>query len=137
MNYSSSSLPFSVFLLLAIALPTSALAGPGHHHDHDHSKKHSHNHKTTPPKKLDTQGLIAAASKGVATLVKGKNLVEGQPLGALWAETPEESKTVSKTGPGFSIIRFRNKDKSLFVLVSDNGEIYDANFSGKFEDLKK
>lgn len=47
------------------------------------------------------------------------------------------SKVVSK-GEGYYIVSVENKaeGKTMFVLISASGDIYDANFSGDFPKLK-
>ena len=113
-----------------------AYAGPGH--DHNHSHDHNHGHSHSAPKKLDDKGLIAAASKGVNAIVLQKLEIDGELLDESWSNTADAAKSVRKKGAGYSIVKFDKKDskKSLYVLLSDIGEIYDANFSGEFSDLK-
>jgi len=120
-------------LITALALVFStipnAYAGPGH----DHS--HSHAHEV----KLDDKALLAAASHGVSAIIKQKHEIDGSPLSEAWAETPEAAKSFKKKGPGYSIVKFENKgkNKALYILISDAGQVYDANFSGEFIGLKE
>jgi hypothetical protein len=121
-------LPLIAFLVALIFAPT-AYAGPGH----DHAHGHSHSHKVR--KKLDEAGAIKAASKGVGIIIEQKHSVEGEELDADWGKVPEGAKTVSQKGKGFYIVKFEKSDasKSLYVLMSDSGVVYDTNYSGEFK----
>ena len=121
-------------LAIAFALEFSPVsfvyAGPCH----DHSLGHSYG----TPAKLDDKGIIIAASNGVKAIIKQKQLIEGKSLDEAWGNTPNSAKSISKKGNGYSVVKFDSKDakKTLYVLLSDVGEIYDANFSGEFSGLK-
>ncbi len=126
--------PLAAALLLATA--PVAYAGSGHDHGHSHGgSTHSHDKAA---KKIDDKGAIAAASKGVAAIIEQKKPVEGAALDAAWSTTADADKKISKKGNGYYIVSFAGKDtKTLYVLLSDAGEVYDANYSGKFEGLKE
>jgi len=121
-------------LLLATAPAT--YAGSGHDHGHSHGgSTHSHGEEA---KKIDDKGAIAAASNGVAAIIEQKHQVEGSALDAAWATTADADKKISKKGNGYYIVSFAGKDsKTLYVLLSDAGEVYDANYSGAFEGLER
>lgn len=55
-----------------------------------------------------------------------------------WLDLPAEQSSMHKEGKGYYIVKLDNSDenKSLYVLMSDSGEVYDANFTGEFKDLK-
>jgi len=111
--------------VLALSTASVTYAGSGHSHD-------------APAKKIDDKGAIAAASKGVAAIIEQKKPVQGSALDATWATTADADKKISKKGNGYYIVSFAGKDaKTLYVLLSDAGEVYDANHSGKFEGLKE
>ncbi len=59
-------------------------------------------------------------------------------LDASWNRVPSDNKQVYKTGDGYYIISIVNpvEGKTLYVLVSIGGEVYDANFTGVFPGLK-
>lgn len=90
-------------------------------------------------KKIDDKGTIAAASKAVDAIIKQKQPVEGAALDAAWSATADANKKISKKGNGYYVVSFDNKaaGKTLYVLLSHSGELYDANYSGKFEGLKE
>jgi hypothetical protein len=60
-------------------------------------------------------------------------------LSKSWSEVPAQNAKLLKNGDGFYIVTITNdkEQKMLYVLMSSKGEIYDANFSGKFEKLKE
>jgi hypothetical protein len=55
-----------------------------------------------------------------------------------WLDLPAEQSSIHKEGKGYYIVKLDNSDenKSLYVLMSITGEVYDANFTGEFKDLK-
>jgi hypothetical protein len=55
-----------------------------------------------------------------------------------WASVPAENIAITKKGKGYYIILVLNESekKTLYVLISDVGEVYDANFTGEFEGVK-
>tara|TARA_R110002073_G_scaffold2938_5_gene19539 strand:- start:106864 stop:107208 length:345 start_codon:yes stop_codon:yes gene_type:complete len=55
-----------------------------------------------------------------------------------WNSIPEDNINLDKTGPGFYIVTIENgrEERTLYVLMSNTGEVYDANFSGKFEGVE-
>lgn len=59
-------------------------------------------------------------------------------LSTSWLNLPAAQSSLHEAGEGYYIIKLNNKEenKSLFVLMDISGEIYDANFTGEFKDLK-
>jgi len=55
-----------------------------------------------------------------------------------WNSVPEDNIRIDKTGPGFYIVTIENssEERTLYVLMSNTGEVYDANFSGNFEGIE-
>lgn len=55
-----------------------------------------------------------------------------------WKSITPENKKLHKKGEGYYIVSITNdnQSKTLYVLLSINGEIYDANFTGSFLGLK-
>ena len=55
-----------------------------------------------------------------------------------WNDISAEEKRIHKKGDGYYIVSATNKKegKTLYVLMSVGGEVYDANFSGEFQGLK-
>lgn len=54
-----------------------------------------------------------------------------------WKKLALETKRVHEKGDGYYIVSVTNKEegKTLYVLMSIVGEVYDANFSGEFPGL--
>lgn len=59
-------------------------------------------------------------------------------LGSSWKQLTASDNRIHTRGDGYYIISLANKTegKTMFVLMSESGEIYDANFSGEFPGLK-
>lgn len=120
-------------LFLALFAAPLAYAGPGHDHDH------GHDHGQATQKKIDEAGAMAAATKGVSVIIEQKHLIEGAALDSAWGQIPDDAKTISKKGNGYYVVKLNNTEtkKDLFVLLSDVGVVFDANFTGKFEGVKE
>ena len=121
---------------LMLATAPLAYAGSGHDHGHTHGgSTHSHSEAAA---KLDEEGAISVATKALAAIIENKQPVEGTPLDAAWGNTAIADKKISKKGNGYYIVSFdiKGAGRTLYVLLSDTGEIFDANYSGKFKDLK-
>lgn len=125
-------LTISLFLMMT----TPLYAGSGHDHGHSHGHNHDHSHDHHKAAKLDDTGVINAASQAVSKLVQQKQLIEGSPLDKKWSAVLPENKYIFQKGKGYYIVKFTVADKSLYILLRDNGDIYDANFSGQFVGLR-
>ena len=116
-----------IFLTALLLVSTvSAYAGPGHHHDS----------YTSEPKKLNEEEVLANAKKILPQLVEQGFEVNGTALDESWKGGSLNSK-VKEQGPDYYIISFKGDSKKiLFLLMSWSGDLYEANFSGKFDGLK-
>lgn len=91
-----------------------------------------------PSAALDDRAAIGAAFDGIKSLMRQGLPVDGTLLEPEWGQVPDGDMKVSRKGKGFYIISILNKQdeaRELFVLISDRGEIFDANFSGEFDGL--
>ncbi len=54
---------------------------------------------------------------------------------ASWANITSDTATIFQSGDGYRIVKVVNpkEESALYILMSDDGEVYDANISGKFE----
>lgn len=54
-----------------------------------------------------------------------------------WSKVPAKNAKLHRNGEGYYIVSVTNdaEQKTLYVLMTSNGEIYDANFTGEFKDL--
>ncbi|WP_414728811.1 DUF6488 family protein [Zhongshania aliphaticivorans] len=52
-----------------------------------------------------------------------------------WANIASDAATIFESGDGYRIVKVvnPNEESALYILMSDEGEVYDANTSGKFE----
>lgn len=93
-----------------------------------------HNHPPMEPKEAEQAALRAA---GYFT-TRDMGLGFGQ-LNKSWNELGLEAAKVYRADKGYFIVAVKNpgKGKTLYVLLSDEGDIYDANFSGDFPKLKQ
>ena len=55
-----------------------------------------------------------------------------------WNKISTDEKRIHRKGDGYYIVSANNKKegKTIYVLMSIGGEVYDANFSGEFPGLK-
>jgi Family of unknown function (DUF6488) len=95
------------------------------HDDHDH-------------KPITEQAAISLGKDVAAKLsVKDSGLGLGK-LPETWAKVPAKNAKLHKKGDGYYIVAVANdtEKKTLYVLMSAEGEAYDANFTGEFKKLK-
>ncbi len=59
-------------------------------------------------------------------------------LGSGWKALGKETATIETKGRGYYIVSVANKaeGKTLYLLMSASGDIYDANFTGEFPKVK-
>ena len=59
-------------------------------------------------------------------------------LNKSWNAISKDEKRIHRKGDGYYIVSATNKQegKTLYVLMSIGGEVYDANFTGEFKGLK-
>lgn len=53
-----------------------------------------------------------------------------------WSHLADAAKRIHIREHDYLIIAFTNKDRTLYVLMSVSGDVYDANMNGEFEGLK-
>jgi len=55
-----------------------------------------------------------------------------------WSQISNSSVKIYQKGSSYFIVSVANttEEKTLYVLVSSDGEVYDANFTGKFEGIE-
>ena len=61
-------------------------------------------------------------------------------LPASWSQLPSGNIKLHKNGDGYYIVSAKNdaEEKTLYVLMSsENGNVYDVNFTGEFKGLKE
>ena len=105
-------------------------------HDHGHAESKPH-HEHTESAQLEEKKIIKAARTTLKQLIDQKHTVEGTTLDTQW-QNHLGSGAVTEKGNGYYIVSFtREKQQSIYLLLSNSGELYDANFNGTFIGLKK
>ncbi|MEC8067711.1 MAG: DUF6488 family protein [Pseudomonadota bacterium] len=112
-----------LFMTLSLCMALFAVQGAYAHGDHVHAEK------------IDAPTAIVAAKEGLTALSAQDYKVGTQSLDPSWANLDGEIKT---QGNGYYIVSFKNsvQGQTLYVLLSDVGELYDMNFTGTFEGLE-
>lgn len=95
--------------------------------------------KSFKAKPLDDKGAIVAAGQAVKNLRHQGLPVEGLVLEADWEQIGDSEKKLNKKGPGYFIVSINNVSlkKKLYVLLSETGDLYDANYNGQFKGVEK
>jgi Family of unknown function (DUF6488) len=111
----------SLFLLLVVLGTQQALA----HSDHQHDPI------------SDAKALTLATEVSTQLSSKDTGLEIGQ-LPTSWGSIPEKNASIYKKGKGYIIVSVlnNNEKKTLYVLMSQGGDVYDANFSGTFKGIE-
>jgi hypothetical protein len=98
------------------------------HGDHEHQE---------PRVISETVALIVAQRAVTSMSRKDAGLGFGQ-LDESWSTVAKQDMAIYKKGVGYYVasVLNKNEDKTLFLLMSDSGEVYDANFSGQFDGIE-
>lgn len=110
-------------IVVALALLTSQALFA--HSDHGHG----------PIVESDAQSLAL----DVATTLSSRDVGLGfGQLPATWVSVSASNVAIANKGPGYYIVSVlnENENKTLFILMSDRGEVFDVNFTGEFEGVK-
>jgi hypothetical protein len=81
--------------------------------------------------------VIEYSDKNIAIVVDQQIKIEGKKLDKSWLNIAKSNKKIYKKGEGYYISTFidTQNNKTLYILLSNAGELYDANYSGKFEGI--
>lgn len=114
-------LGFSLFFAVVSGV---AYAGPGHDHSHGAESL------------ITAEDALEAASGAIDALIAQQYLVGGAVLPESWKTAT--NNTIETENPNYIIVRVAHptENKSLYLLFSTEGELYDANFTGQFEGLE-
>jgi len=113
-------------LLVALTLLTLSLSQTLFaHSDHSHG----------PISITEAQSLAMDVAKNLSSRDAGLGF--GQ-LAKSWQSILSKDVAIHKKGEGYYIVSVMNESekKTLYVLMSDSGEVYDANLTGIFEGIK-
>jgi len=88
-------------------------------------------------KKIKDSQIIEYSDRNISIVVNKEVKIEGDKLDKSWLTIPGSNKKIHKRGNGYYIITFKNDQnhKTLYILLSEEGELYNANYSGKFDGL--
>jgi murein endopeptidase len=84
------------------------------------------------------QSVLPIAKEAVAQLTtKDQGLGFGK-LSASWNDVPLKNAKVHKKYPGYYVVAVTNdkEKKTIYFVISEDGDVYDANFTGEFKSLK-
>jgi hypothetical protein len=87
--------------------------------------------------KIEESQVIEYSDKNIASIVRQQIKIEGKKLDKSWLNIAKSNKRIYIKGEGYYISTFKNdkNNKTLYILLSETGELYDANYSGKFEGI--
>lgn len=102
-----------------------------------HAAGHGDHEYEAPRVISESVALIVAQRATTSMSRKDAGLGFGQ-LHQSWSEVPPADLVMAKMGKGYYVVSVLNKieQKTLFILMSDRGEVYDANLSGEFEGIE-
>jgi len=112
----------STFLFLALLFTTSAVVAHG---DHDHGPI------------TEAEAISLALKVSVDLSSRDAGLGFGK-LPESWAAVAAENVSIYKRDKGYYIVSVVNNSekKTLYVLMSASGDVYDANFTAKFKGIE-
>ena len=85
----------------------------------------------------ESVALIVAQRASASMSRKDAGLGFGQ-LSESWSSVAKENLALFKKGTGYYIVSVLNptEKKTLYVLMSESGKVYDANFAGEFDGIE-
>jgi|GEM_PF-729755 len=98
---------------------------------------HAHGAGEHQAPEYNATNIVDLGSRYVASLVEQKKKIEGVVLNSSWNSLPESDKGIQKEGSWYFIVKVAHKKekKTLYLLISRDGTLYNANFKGVFEHL--
>ncbi len=108
------------YLFIGLFTPLSCLSHPGGHGP------------------VTEQQAIVIASDLAQQFVEFDAGLDFGKLSTSWLKLPQGDQRIHKRGEGYYIVALENRkeQRTLYLLMSIEGEVYDANFTGVFADLK-
>ena len=92
-----------------------------------------HSHRTIS----DTDALSVASNVVKSLTSRDAGLGFGK-LSQSWASLPAKNTVINRRGSGYYIVSVinENEQKTLYILMSSSGEVFDVNFFGVFEGIE-
>lgn len=109
----------ALFLMGLLCNVSSVFAHEGHAHVND-------------------QSVLPIALEAAADLSKKDQGLGFGQLSASWSHLPFKSAKVHKKYAGYYVVGVTNdaEKKTVYFVISEDGEVYDANFTGEFKNLQ-
>lgn len=116
-------------LLFIVALCSSVPLSAHDGHDHDNAYQDP---------VISVESALSVARQASAQMSQKDTGAAFGQLNKSWARIPIKNLALHQKGSGYYIISVLNmsEKKTLYVLMSDVGEIYDANFTGVFKGIE-
>ena len=114
-------------LICVLILGLLSVVGPARAHDgHDHSY-------------ITETAAITVGKNYSMQLIGTKGEFDADNLPESWREVPVKNAKLYKNGDGYYIVSVENQkvQKTLYVLMTSNGDVYGANFTGEFAILNR
>ena len=95
-------------------------------------------HEHQEPRVISESVALLVAQRATSSMSrKDAGLGFGQ-LSESWSTIPKADLSLHKKGSGYYVVSVANKneDKTLYVLMSESGDVYDANLTGEFDGIK-
>lgn len=102
-----------------------------------HASAHG-DHDYQPPRVISENAAVIVAQRAAISMSRKDAGLGFGKLSESWSSLPKTDLTIYKKGIGYYVasVLNRNLDQTLFVLMSDSGEVYDANFTGEFSGIE-
>ena len=101
------------------------------HGDHD-------SHGYQEPIVISENVAIIIAQRATTSMTKKDAGLGFGQLSESWAAIAKEDASVFQKGNGYYVVAIAKKqeESTLYMLMSDRGEVYDANLTGKFDGIE-
>ena len=87
---------------------------------------------------VNDQSVLPIALEAATDLTKKDQGLGFGKLPASWTNLPFKNAKVHKKYPGYFVVAVTNdaEKKTIYFVISVEGDVYDANFTGEFKNLK-
>lgn len=95
-------------------------------------------HEYQQPRLISESVALIVAQRATTSMSrKDAGLGFGQ-LSESWSTVPKADLSIYKKGSGYFVVSVvnRNEETTLYILMSDAGEVYDANLIGEFTGIE-
>jgi len=95
-------------------------------------------HGYEPPREISESVALIIAQRATTSMSKKDSGLGFGQLNESWSEIPSKDVSMHKQGKGYYVISVLNKkeEKTVYVLMSNFGEVYDANLIGEFDGIE-